>query len=221
LVRYNPDADRNAAIKPLRIKEEQPGGLIGLLKWLRARGGVFWFTFLGSIATVVALFIVFIPLARSQGQLDFRAPPDMAIAATVDKTAVSSGDTLVFTISHENIGDSEAGAVTIDITLPDALTAVSVVPRTPACSQATDLERFSSLGLGEITGEPGGLMKCLMGTRSGGSAGTIVLEAKVGEVPSGTVLTTDILVTTEQTRGLKKPETLLDNNTDVITVTVN
>lgn len=219
-MRYNPDTDRKAAIKPLRLKEEQPGGLLGVLKWLRGRGGVFWFTVLGGIATVAALFIVFVPLARSQGQLDFRSPPDMAVVATASATAVSSGDTLVFRISHENIGASEAGAVTIDISLPDALTAVSVVPRTPACSQASDLERFSSQGLGDITGEPGGLMKCLMGTRAAGSSGNIVLETMVGEVPSGTVLTTNILLTTEQTRGLKKPEALLDNNSAVVTVTV-
>ncbi len=220
MVRYNPEATSREPIKPLRLKEEQPGGLIGALKWFRGRGIMFWFWFAWIASFLAGGAVIFVPIARTQGQLDFRAPPDMALSAIADKTDVSFGDTLVITISHENIGASEAGAVAIDISLPDALTAVSVVPRTPACSQATDLERFSSLGLGEITGESGGIMRCLMGTRSGGSLGTIVLETSVGEVPSGTILTTDIVLTTEQTRGLKKPETFLENNAATVTVTV-
>lgn len=220
MVRYNPEVGAKEAIKPLRLKDEHPGGLLGVLRWFRARGAIFWFTVIGGIVSVAALFAMFIPYARSQGQLDFRAPPDMTVTATADKTTVSPGDTLILTIVHENVGDSTAGAVTIDIHLPDELTAVSVVPATPACSQATDLERFSSKGLGDITGKPGGLMKCLMGTRDGGLLGTIVLETKVGEAPSGTVLKPWIQVTSEQTRNTKKGEEIKDNNLSELSLTV-
>ena len=218
--KYNPDVGAREPIKPLRLKDEHPGGLLGVLRWFRARGGVFWFTFIGTIVTVIAMAGIFIPYARTQGQLDFRSIPDMAVTSSLDKTTVSPGDTLIMTFFYENLGASTAGAVTINISIPDELTAVSVLPGTPGCSQANARERFSSMGLGDITGKPGGIMMCLLGTREGGTKGEIVLETKVGEAPSGTILKPWAQITSEQTRNTKKGEKVFDNNLSELSVTV-
>lgn len=210
--RYTPEARPREPIKPLRIRDEEPGGLLGILVWWRKRGGVFWWTMVLVALSVVTTLVVAVPAARTMGHLDFRPPPDMIVIAEADKATVSPGDTIVFTVAYENIGGSEAGAVIIDIDLPDELTAVSVQPGSPACSQAGQLERFSSEKLGEITGEPGGTMKCLFGTRREGSRGEIILEAAVGDVPSDADIGIEVWLSTDQTDNVAKEEEIWDNN---------
>ena len=204
--RYSPDLGPREPIKPLRLKEEEPGGFIGFLVWWRKRGGVFWWTVILIFLSMVTLVGVLIPVSRSMGHLDFRPEPDVTATIQADKTSVSTGDTVTLTIAHENIGGSEAGAVTVNIHLPDELTAKSVQPGTPACSQASKLERFASEEAGQINGQPGGTMLCLLGTRVEGARGDIILEAEVGDVAAGDSFNVDVWLATYRTdnvRGVK------------------
>ena len=199
-------------IKPLRLSEEEPSGLIGILVWWRKRGGVFWWTSILAFLSIATLAGLVWWIARDVGHLDFRPAPDMTSTITADKTSISKGDTVVFKIIHVNQGGSEAGAVTVDIELPDALTATRVEPGTPACSQASKLERFASQEAGEITGDPGGTMICLLGTRQMGAQGTITLETEVGDVADGTTLNLDVWLTTYRTDTVAKDEDVWSNN---------
>ncbi len=210
--RYSPDPDPRDPIKPLRLRDEDPGGLLGFLMWWRKRGGVFWWSIILGVLSIITLIGVLVPVSRSMGHLDFRAAPDVTASIHADKTAVSTGDDLVLEIVHENIGGSEAGAVTIDIELPDELTATGVQPGTPACSQAGKLERFASEEAGAITGEPGGTMKCLLGTRLSGAKGSIILETTVGDVPDGSLLNINVWLSTYQTDHVAKDEDVWNNN---------
>jgi uncharacterized repeat protein (TIGR01451 family) len=212
--RYSPDLGPREPIKPLRIKEEEPGGFIGFLIWWRKRGGVFWWTMILIVLSIGTLVGVLIPVARSMGHLDVRPDPDITATIKADKTSVSKGDTVTLTIAHENIGGSEAGAVTVSIHLPDELTARSVQPGTPACSQASKLERFASEVAGQINGQPGGTMLCLLGTRVSNAKGEIILEAEVGDVAAGADFNVDVWLATYRTdnvRGVKE-EKLWSNN---------
>ncbi len=199
-------------IKPLRLSEEEPSGLIGFLVWWRKRGGIFWWTSILAVLSIATLAGLVFWIARDVGHLDFRPAPDMTATITADKTSISKGDTVIFKIIHLNQGGSEAGAVTVDIEMPDALTATRVEPGTPACSQASKLERFASQEAGEITGEPGGTMTCLLGTRATNAQGTITLEADVGDVADGTTLNLDLWLTTYQTDNVAKDEDIWSNN---------
>ena len=152
------------------------------------------------------------------GHLDFRLEPDLTATITADKTSASKGDIVNFTIKHVNEGESEAGAVTVNIHLPDTLTARSVQPGTPACSQASKLERFASEEAGQINGLPGGAMLCLLGTRVAGAQGEIILETEVGDVEEGASIDVDVWVATYRTdnvRGVKE-EFIWDNNCTTI-----
>lgn len=212
--RYSPDLGPREPIKPLRLKEEEPGGFIGFLVWWRKRGGVFWWTMILVVLSIGTLVGVLIPVARSMGHLDIRPEPDVTATIKADKTSVSKGDTVTLTVSHENIGGSEAGAVTVNIHLPDELTAKSVQPGTPACSQASKLERFASEEAGQINGQPGGTMLCLLGTRVAKAKGDIILETEVGEVAAGDNFNVDVWLATYRTdnvRGVKE-EKLWSNN---------
>ena len=212
-------SDEREPIKPLRIREEEPGGLLGFLMWWRKRGGVFWWTAILVVLTIVTTVGVLIPVARTMGHLDFRLEPDITATIVADKTSVSKGDKVTLSIAHENIGGSEAGAVTVSIHLPDELTATSVQPGTPACSQAGKLERFASLEAGGINGEPGGRMLCLLGTRVQGARGTILLEAEVGEVAEGQNLSVDVWLATYRTvNTVNKDEFLWGNNCASLTL---
>ena len=214
-----PDTDPREPIKPLRIKDEEPGGLLGFLIWWRKRGGVFWWSTILVVLTIGTLIGVLVPVARGMGHLDFRLEPDMTASITADKTSVSKGDTVTFTISHVNEGGSEAGAVTVNIHIPDELTAKSVQPGTPACSQAGKLERFASQEAGDITGDPGGTMKCLLGTRVDGARGDIILETEVGDVEAGANLNLDVWLATYRTRDtVSKDEFAWGNNCKSITL---
>ena len=207
------------AIKPLRIREEEPGGLLGFLIWWRKRGGVFWWTTILVVLTIGTLVAVLVPLARTMGHFDFRDEPDITATISANKTAVSKGDSVTFTISHENVGGSEAGAVTVNIHLPDELTATSVQPGTPACSQAGKLERFAGQEAGDITGEPGGTMKCLLGTRVENARGDIILEAEVGDVEEGANLNVDVWLASYRTREtVAKDEFSWSNNCTSLTL---
>ena len=219
--RYSPDLGPRDPIKPLRIRDEEPGGLLGVLIWWRKRGGVFWWTTILAILSIGTLVGVLVPVSRSMGHLDFRPPPDITATISADKTMVSNGDTVVLGITHINIGGSEAGAVVIDIHLPDELTAMSVLPGTPACSQAGKLERFASQEAGEITGEPGGTMKCLLGTRKEGAQGSITLEAKVGDVSDGANLNIDVWLSTYRTDTVSKDEVAWNNNCKRLTLSTS
>ena len=212
--RFTPETgpESREPIKPLRLSEEEPSGLIGFLTWWRKRGGVFWWTTILAVLSIATLGGLVFWIARDVGHLDFRPAPDMTATITKDKASVSSGDTVVFKIIHVNQGGSEAGAVTVDIELPDALTATRVEPGTPACSQASKLERFASQEAGEITGESGGTMICLLGTRQMGAQGTITLEAEVGDVADGTELDLDVWLTTYRTDTVAKDEEIWSNN---------
>ena len=204
--RYSPDLGPREPIKPLRLKEEEPGGFIGFLVWWRRRGGVFWWTTILTVLSIATLVGLGVWISRSIGHLDFRPNPDMTAIINADKTSVSKGDTVTLTIAHENIGGSEAGAVTVNIHLPDELTAKSVQPGTPACSQASKLERFASDEAGQINGQPGGTMLCLLGTRVEGARGDIILEAEVGEVAADDSFNVDVWLATYRTdnvRGVK------------------
>ena len=212
--RYSPDIGPREPIKPLRLKEEEPGGFIGFLVWWRKRGGVFWWTTILVVLSIGTLVGVLIPVARTMGHLDIRPDPDVTATIQADKTSVSKGDTVTLTIAHENIGGSEAGAVTVNIHLPDELTAKSVQPGTPACSQASKLERFASEEAGQINGQPGGTMLCLLGTRTAGARGDVILEAEVGDVAEGAEFNVDVWLATYRTdnvRGVKE-EKLWSNN---------
>ena len=218
--RYSPDLGPREPIKPLRLKEEEPGGFIGFLVWWRKRGGVFWWTMILIVLSIGTLVGVLIPVARSMGHLDIRPEPDITATIKADKTSVSTGDTVTLTIAHSNIGGSEAGAVTVNIHLPDELTAKSVQPGTPACSQASKLERFASEEAGQINGQPGGTMLCLLGTRVANAKGDIILEAEVGEVAAGDNFNVDVWLATYRTdnvRGVKE-EKLWNNNCTSLTL---
>ena len=211
---YSPDLGPREPIKPLRIREEEPGGLLGFLVWWRKRGGVFWWSMILVVLSIGTLVGVLVPVARGMGHLDFRLEPDLTATITADKTSVSKGDIVTFAIKHVNEGGSEAGAVTVNIHLPDTLTARSVQPGTPACSQASKLERFASEEAGQINGLPGGTMLCLLGTRVSGAQGDIFLETEVGEVEEGDNLDVDVWVAsyrTDNVRGVKE-EFFWNNN---------
>lgn len=155
------------------------------------------------------------------GHLDVRPDPDVTASISADKTSVSKGDTVTLSVAHDNIGGSEAGAVTVNIHLPDELTAKSVQPGTPACSQASKLERFASEEAGQINGQPGGTMLCLLGTRVSGAKGEIILEAEVGDVVAGADLNVAVWLATYRTdnvRGVKE-EKLWSNNCTSLTLT--
>ena len=216
--RFTPDVGSREPIKPLRIRDEEPGGLLGILVWWRKRGGVFWWTTILVILTIGTLVGVLVPVSRSMGHLDFRPEPDITASISANKTAVSEGDTVVLTVTHENIGGSEAGAVSIDIHFPDELTATSVLPGTPACSQAGKLERFASQEAGEITGDPGGKMKCLLGTRVERAQGSIIIKTRVGDVADGANLNIDLWISTYRTDSVSKDEFLWDNNCASLTL---
>jgi uncharacterized repeat protein (TIGR01451 family) len=210
--RYSPEAEPREPIKPLRIRDEEPGGLLGILVWWRKRGGVFWWTTILVFLSIGTLVGVLVPVARGMGHLDFRPAPDMTATISADNTAVSKGDTITLTVTHRNEGGSEAGAVTVDIELPNELKVTSVVPGTPACSQAGKLERFASQEVGEITGEWGGNMLCLLGTRVTGAQGSITLEAEVGDVADGSNMNVDVWLSTYQTDTVAKDEDVWANN---------
>ncbi|MCY4528698.1 MAG: hypothetical protein OXD46_06680 [Chloroflexi bacterium] len=141
------------------------------------------------------------------------------VTIEVTGASFSPGDRLFFTIAHENIGGSEAGAVTVNIHLPDELTATSVQPGTPACSQAGKLERFAGKTAGEITGEPGGTMKCLLGTRVAQARGDIILEAEVGDVAEGDTLDVNVWLTSYRTvESVAKDEFTWKNNCTSLTL---
>ena len=219
--RLTPEAEQSGPrdpIKPLRIKDEEPGGFIGILIWWRKRGGVFWWMAILVVLSIGTFFIVAIPVARTMGHLDYRSPPDITATISVDKAAVSKGDTVVLTVAHHNIGGSEAGAVTVDIILPDELMAKSVQPGTPACSQAGKLERFASQEAGDITGEAGGTMKCLLGTRVTGAKGDIIIEAEVGDVADGAKFNIDVWLATYRTDNVAKEEGIWSNNCASLTL---
>ena len=210
--RYSPDLGPRDPIKPLRIKEEEPGGLIGILVWWRKRGGVFWWTTILVVLSIGTLVGVLVPVARGMGHLDFRPSPDMTATISVDATAVSKGNLVTLTVTHRNDGGSEAGAVTVDIELPNELKVTSVVPGTPACSQAGKLERFASKEAGNITGEWGGNMICLLGTRVTGAQGSITLEAEVGDLADGSNIDVNVWLSTYQTDTVAKDEDIWANN---------
>lgn len=216
--RFTPDLGPREPIKPLRIRDEEPGGLLGFLIWWRKRGGVFWWTVILVVLSIGTLVGVLVPVSRSMGHLDFRPEPDITATIFADKTSVSKGDTVTFSIDHENIGGSEAGAVTVNIHLPDQLTATSVQPGTPACSQASKLERFASQEAGDINGEPGGTMLCLLGTRVERAKGSILLEAAVGDVAPGDNLNVDVWLATYRTDNVSKDEISWSNNCTSLTL---
>ena len=191
---------------------------MGFLIWWRKRGGVFWWTTILVILSIGTLVGVLVPVSRQMGHLDFRPPPDISATIEADKTSVSEGDTVTFIVNHLNGGGSEAGAVTVNIHLPDQLTATSVEPGTPACSQAGKLERFASQEAGQITGEPGGIMKCLLGTRMENSSGRIKLVTTVGEVASGDNLDVDVWLASYRTDTVAKDEFAWGNNCTSMTL---
>ena len=159
-----------------------------------------------------------LPMPTPSPELVVREAPDMTAYISADKTSVSKGDTLNLEVTHENIGGSEAGAVTINIHLPDELTATSVQPGTPACSQAGKLERFASQEAGDITGEPGGTMNCLVGTQVEGTKGSIILETTVGDVAAGDSLNIDVWLTSYRTDNVSKDELAWSNNCTSLTL---
>ena len=216
--RSTPDLGPRDPVKPLRIREEEPGGLLGFLVWWRKRGGIFWWTTILVVLSIGTLVGVLVPVSRQMGHLDFRPSPDLSATIEANKVFVSEGDEVAFTVTHKNDGGSEAGAVTVSIHLPDELTATSVQPGTPACSQAGKLERFASQEAGEITGEPGGTMKCLLGTRVEGARGSIILETTVGEVADGANLYVDIWLASYRTDTVSKDEFAWNNNCTSLTL---
>ena len=224
--RYTPEAGPKKEPEPtraLRIKEEQPGGFMGFLIWWRKRGGVFWWMSFIALLSVGLLIFGGVFIARSMGQLDFRAPPDFTLYANAElvdlsKSGFSTGDTVKLTITHQNIGPSEAGSVAVDIYLPDELTTVNAVPGGPACSEAGRLERFAS-GAVHFPGNPGGIVRCTIGTRQSGATGNITLETTVGEVADGQEIDVEAWVTTGTTRDIRKTESIWDNNCTALTLT--
>ena len=216
--RYSGEAEPSEGIKPLRIRDEEPGGILGFLVWWRKRGGVFWWSTILVVLSLGTLVGVLVPVARGMGHLDFRLEPDLTATITADKTSASKGDIVNFTIKHVNEGESEAGAVTVNIHLPDELTVRSVQPGTPACSQASKLERFASEEAGQVNGQPGGTMLCLLGTRVAGAQGDIFLEAEVGDVEEGANLDVDVWLATYRTdnvRGVKEEFSWSNNCTTI------
>ncbi len=95
--RYSPEAEPREPIKPLRIRDEEPGGLLGILVWWRKRGGVFWWTTILVVLSMGTLVGVLVPVARGMGHLDFRPAPDMTATISADNTAVSKEDTATHT----------------------------------------------------------------------------------------------------------------------------
>lgn len=225
--RYTPEAGQGPRKEPeptraLRIKEEQPGGFMGFLIWWRKRGGVFWWMSFIGILSIALLVFISVWIARSAGQLDFRAPPDFTVSATARladpaKNGFSTGDAVTLTVGHQNIGGSEAGSVAVDIYLPDQLTAVNAQPGGPACSEAGRLGRFAT-GAIHFPGEPGGTVRCTMGTRQSGATGDIILETTVGEVADGQEMDVEVWVTTGTTRDIPKSETIWNNNCTALTL---
>ena len=126
-------------MRTLRLKDEYPGGLLGVLRWFRARGGVFWFTALGGGGSIVGLFAMFVSIAESQELISFdflRAKPNLFITLSASpQTAVRDGE-LTYTVRITNNGSGISKRIVAETALPDGVTFVSSDPGAPACFEA-------------------------------------------------------------------------------------
>ena len=168
------------------------------MKWLKKQGIVFWFFFALFASTVVGGALIFIPVLRTQGQLDFSGPPDMQVTMTVEPASVQKGGAVTFRVNHENIGESPAGSTALQISIPQGITINNIAPGSPACR------------------DNNGTVNCGLGTRSPGATGSVVIEGTVSDSASGA----SAAVTVGPTRDLKKEETAKGNNTATASVTV-
>lgn len=210
--------------KPLRLKDEittRRVDPLGWLKWLRRRGFQFWvYLGLGAIS-FIAILGMFIPVARKQGQLDFRGPPDIEVSVSTSEKTVAANSEFEYVIIYTNVGGSEAGSVTLDVNLPDEVTLVDVVPGNPACALGSNLkERWAILKLSPEDRPSGGMIRCLLGTRLAGLDGQVVVTVKLGDAPKGTPVTANVFGSVSTTRDYKKLEEIFDNNHAEWTVAV-
>tara|TARA_B100000745_G_C20123281_1_gene384657 strand:- start:765 stop:1409 length:645 start_codon:yes stop_codon:yes gene_type:complete len=210
--------------KPLRLKDEIPTHRVdplGWLKWLRRRGFQFWvYLGLGTIS-FIAVLGMFIPVARKQGQLDFRGPPDIEVSLSTSEKTVAANSEFEYAIIYTNVGGSEAGSVTVDVMLPEEVTLVNVVPGNPACALGSNLkERWAILQLSPEDYPAGGMIRCLLGTRLAGLDGQVVVTVKLRDAPKGTPVTANVFGSVSTTRDYKKLEEIFDNNHAEWTVSV-
>jgi len=211
--------------KPLRLRDEIPKDRFDplfWLKWMRRRGFTFWvYIGLGGVSLAVILAI-FIPVARTQGQLDFRAPPDVSLSIASPTTAAAGSD-YTYVLSYDNIGPSPAGSVAVNIRLPDEVIFKRSVPGSPACVLAGGPDvgfLVAAAAENELLGTPGGFVKCRLGTRQPGQLGNIELNVDIGDLAQGASFTLTADVVVGVTRDLKKEETITDNNSIAHTITI-
>ena len=210
--------------KPLRLKDEistRRLDPLGWLKWIRRRGFQFWVYFgLGTIS-FVAMLGMFIPVARTQGQLDFRGPPDIEISLATSEKTVAANSEFDYVVTYTNVGRSEAGSVTVDVMLSEDVTFVEAIPGNPACALGDNpKERYSIQKLAPEEYPSGGMIRCLLGTRLAGLKGEVVVRVRLGNLPTGTPITTNAFSTVSLTRDYKREEEILDNNAAEWTVSV-
>ena len=210
--------------KPIRLKDEistRRVDPLGWLKWLRRRGFQFWgYLGLGAIS-FIAVLGMFIPVARKQGQLDFRGPPDIEVSLSTSEKTVTPNSQFDYVIVYTNVGGSEAGSETVDDILPDEVTFVNAVPGNPACALGNNpKERYAIQKMSPEEYPPGGLIRCLLGTRLAGLDGQIVVTVRLGDSPKGTPVTANVLGSVSTTRDYKKLEEMFDNNNAEWTVSV-
>lgn len=165
------------------------------------RGAFFWIMlFIGVIVAVVVVGGGFY-IAVQQGAVDLNEPPDMQVTMSAAPRTVAAGGNVTYTVDYTNAGESDAGSVTMTITMPSGVTVESLVP-SAACTDS------------------GGAITCRLGTQTSGKTGKITIEGTVGSLASGTELSAEANVTAASTRELRRTEDNTDNNSASASVTV-
>ena len=165
------------------------------------RGAFFWIMlFIGVVVAVVVVGGGFY-IALRQGALDLKEPPDMQVTMSAAPRTVAAGGNVTYTVDYTNAGESDAGSVTMTITMQSGVTVESLVP-SAACTDS------------------GGTITCRLGTQTSGKTGKITIEGTVGSLASGTELSAEANVTVASTRELQKTEDNTDNNSASASVTV-
>lgn len=166
------------------------------------QGGAFWFV----VVIVLAMGVVIIGggwwLANEMGVVDLREEPDMQVAMSASPAQAAAGESVTYTATYENVGESPAGSVTLTVTLPQGVTVGEVVPGA-ACS------------VSDAT------VACRLGTQNAGRRGTVTVEATIdSSATKGTQLEASAEVKTSTTRDVTKDETDTSNNSASASVTV-
>lgn len=166
------------------------------------QGTFFWVLLFIGIVVAVVVVGGGLYIAVQQGAVDLNEPPDMQVTMSAAPQTVAAGGNVTYTVDYTNAGESDAGSVTMTITMPSGVTVESLVPPAPACTDS------------------GGAITCKLGTQTSGKTGKITIEGTVGSLASGTELSAEANVTASSTRELRRTEDNTDNNSASASVTV-